>query len=112
MSGAVVLGDFRIIGGSLRGIIDEQGNRSSRCFSIENAGEDLNLVSFLSLSDIFAGAGLSAVEIRLDIRLASGKTCRTAIYDSADRLAMGFSPCGNAENGAKNRTGHETHSFR
>ena len=53
MSGAVVLGDFRIIGGSLRGIIDEQGNRSSRCFSVENAGEDLNLVSLLSLSDIF-----------------------------------------------------------
>ena len=33
-------------------------------------------------------------------------------HDSAERLAMGFSPCGNAENGAKNRTGHETHSFR
>ena len=70
MSGTVVLGDFRIIGGSLRGIIDEQGNRSSRCFSVENAGEDLNLVSLLSLSDIFAGAGLSPVEIRLDISLA------------------------------------------
>ena len=70
MSGAVVLGDFRIIGGSLRGIIDEQGNRCSRCFSIENAGEDLNLVILLSLSDIFAGAGLSPVEIRLDISLA------------------------------------------
>jgi len=51
-------------------IIDEQGNRSSRCFSVENAGEDLNLVSLFSLSDIFAGAGLSPVEIRLDISLA------------------------------------------
>ena len=61
MSGAVVLGDFRIIGGSLRGIIDEQGNRSSRCFSIENAGEDLDLIALFSLGRKAALSRFSAV---------------------------------------------------
>ena len=68
MSRTIAGCDLRIIRGTLGGVADQKGDRSSGGLAFEYTGEDLNLIGFFALGCDSALTRLASVEILLYIR--------------------------------------------
>src|SRR6187200_2190453 len=78
-------------------VFDPETNRSAKRSSLERSGQDLNTVCFFARGDDFRLARTAAVEVRLNISLAQFKLRRATVHHDPDSTAMGFAPCGDAE---------------
>ena len=66
VTGAVDIRKIAVIGGMLVVIPDQQGDRRSGGFSLEDAGKDFHPVRLRALCGVAVLAGLPAVQKRLD----------------------------------------------
>ena len=81
MTGAVIGGNFAVIGGFLGGIPNQQGNGCPGSFPFKDTGEDLHLVSLFTGSGDGTLAGLAAVKVNLDIPFAKQQPGGAAVND-------------------------------
>ena len=95
MSRAIGICDVSIIPGTLVCVADQKRNRGSGGFSLENARKDLDQIAFLKGGFVTNLTGFTEVKKNLDILLAEGKSGRTAVKNSTDRLYLRFAPGGN-----------------
>ena len=92
MARPVTAGDHRVILRSLIFIPYHHGDRCSRGLSLEDAGKDLHLIAFASLSCKFALSRFSPVQKFLDISLTKRQPRRAAIDHYADGFPVGLPP--------------------
>ena len=97
MTGAVVGGNFVIVGGMLGGILYHQGDRRAGRQAVEDTGENLDAVRLLPRCCETARARLPAIQIFLNVSFRECKTCGAAVDHNAERLPVRFPPCSNPE---------------
>ncbi len=80
---------------------DDERDGGAGGFAFEDAGEDLRFVFFSAGSDVRAVPRLAEGEIGIDLFFGDREAGGAAVDDDADRFAMGFSPGGDAKEGAE-----------
>ncbi len=98
--------DRRVVLGLLVGVADQQANRAASRPAFENAREDLDLVGFLALGGVAAGAGLAPVQVSLQVLQGQLQTRRAAVDDGDQRRAVTFTSSGDGEQLAVCVAGH------
>src|SRR5690242_573551 len=87
-------------------IADQQRNRRPRGLALEHPGENFDGIGLLPLCHMARGAGLTAVEVFLNIFSGQRKAWGTAIDDTADRGPMAFAKGREGEDVTERITGH------
>ena len=106
MAGAEGLRDLTVVLAALVGVADQQADRCSGRVALVHARQDLDLVGFLALGDVAAGAGTAPVQVDLDVRLGQRQAGRAAVDHAADRRSMRFAEVGDGEQGAEGVSAH------
>ena len=92
MTGTEELGNISVIAGTLILVAYKKRDGSTCCLSLEDAGQDFDRISLVSLGCKSALTWSSAVKELLDLFLAKCKTGRTSVYYNTDSGAVGFLP--------------------
>ncbi|KPX58538.1 Uncharacterized protein ALO53_04577 [Pseudomonas amygdali pv. photiniae] len=98
--------DSRIILGLLVCVADQQAYGGTCGFTLEDAGEDLDLIGLLTLRGMTAGAWLAPVQITLQVLQVQLQPRRAAVDDSDQRRAVAFAGGGDSEQLAESVAGH------
>jgi len=102
VAGPVFAGDVAVILGALVGVLNHERNRRSRRHLTaigagEDAGEDLHLIRLAPLRGEARLTGFALVEEALNIGLRQLDKRRAAVDDGAERDAVAFAECRDAE---------------
>ena len=97
MARAEGLQNIAVVLAALVGVLNQQGDGCAGGHALVNAAQDLHLIGFLALGDMAAGAWAAAIQIMLYVGLAQSHAGRTAVDDTADGRAVGFTKIGDCK---------------
>jgi hypothetical protein len=106
MTGAIGLGDVRIIFGPLVNIFDHQRNGCSRRPAFKHARQNPHGIRLLPLRGEARCSGTALVQKWLNVRFGQGKSGRATINHCAKRWTVGLSPSREAKNAAESIKAH------
>ncbi len=87
-------------------VSDQQRDGGTGRLALEDPGQNLDAVGFLTLRDVARGAGLAAIEIVLDVFEGQAETGRAAVDHTADRRPMTLAERRDREDPAERIAGH------
>ena len=100
MAWAEGLQNLAIVLAALVGIANQQTDRSAGSTAFIHTRENLDLIGFLPLRDMAAGAGAAPIQIRLDVGHGQLHARWTAVDHAANGRAVGFTKAGDCKQGA------------
>ncbi len=104
--------DRRIVLGLLIGVADQQADGTAGGLAFEHPGEDLDLVGFLALGGVAAGARLAPVQVTLQVLQRQFQARRAAVDNGDQRRTMAFARGGDSEQLAVGIAGHAGSSVK
>jgi hypothetical protein len=106
MAGPELVLDVAVIGRTLVGVFDVQGDRRAGGSAFEHSREDADEIGLAPLGGEPRLPGLAAVEMMLQIGFAKLETGRDAVDDTAYRRPVAFAPGRHPEDRAETVAGH------
>ena len=106
VAGAEGLRDLAVVLAALVGVADQQADRRAGGLALVHAREDLDLVLFLALRDVAAGAGAAPIEVGLDVGFRQLHAGRAAVDHAADRRPVRLAEVGDREERAEGVAAH------
>ena len=82
-------------------VVDDQGNRRTRGFTLENTGKNLHFIGFAPLCGVAALPWLAPIKVNLNISFREGESRRAAIHDAADCESMTLTEGGHGKKFSK-----------
>ena len=98
--------DRRVVLGLLIGVANQQANRAAGRHPFKHPGQDLDLIGFLTLGGVAAGAGLAAIQITPQVFARQRQAGRAAIHNGDQSRAVAFASRGNSEESTKRVSRH------
>ena len=106
MPRAELLGDVAVILAALVRITNQQANRRTRGFALEDARQNFHCIRLATLRDVARRTRLATIQFGLNIRFANRQPRRTTIHHAANRRPVGFAKRRDGKQGADCVSGH------